>query len=279
MTESFTHTWAALVASTRAPPFAGRVWIVVGIAALVGALALLAPPVHQDEGYHDFSQTTMFGVANFGIVASNGAFLGVGLWGLWRIAGRRLSPWPFASPGEHWPYLAFFLGVVLIALGSGYYHAGPTTGTLLWDRLTMTVAFMALLAAFIADRIHLGVGVAVALPLLLLLGALSMVYWRVTGDLRLYHTVQAAPVLLIWMICLLFPGRLTRVKYFAWMAFWFGLASFCDLFDEVVYGWIGFGGHAIKHVLAAIACTTILAMLEDASSAALRPSVQSSVMD
>ena len=57
---------------------------------------------------------------------------------------------------------------------------------------------------------------------------------------------------------------MTRVKYAAWMGFWFGLATFCDLFDKTVYGWIGFGGHAIKHLLAAIACATILAMLEDA---------------
>jgi hypothetical protein len=92
-----------------------------------------------------------------------------------------------------------------------------------------------------------------------------MAAWRVTGDLRLYHLVQALPILLAPMICLLFPGRVTRVKYVAWMAFWFALASFCDLFDKTVYGWIGFGGHAIKHVLAAIACFAILAMLEDAA--------------
>jgi uncharacterized membrane protein YhaH (DUF805 family) len=71
-------------------------------------------------------------------------------------------------------------------------------------------------------------------------------------------------MLLIWIICLLFPGRVTRVKYAAWMAFWFGLATFCDLFDKAIHGWIGFGGHAIKHLLAAIACFTILAMLQDA---------------
>ncbi len=264
MTESFTGTWIALVASLRALPVAARVWIVTGTAALVVALAMLAPPELQDEDYHDFAPTTLFGWTDFGIVASNGAFLVVGLWGLWRIGLRRLAPWPFASPGEHWPYLTFFLGVVLIALGSGYYHAGPTTVTLLWDRLAMTVAFSALLAAFIADRIHLGAGVAVALPLLLGLGALSMAAWQVTDDLRLYRIVQALPVLLIPMICLLFPGRVTRVKYAAWMAFWFALATFCDLFDEWVYDWIDFGGHAIKHVLAAIACFTILAMIEDA---------------
>jgi hypothetical protein len=57
----------------------------------------------------------------------------------------------------------------------------------------------------------------------------------------------------------------TRVKYAAWMAFWFGLATLCDLFDKAIHGWIGFGGHAIKHLLAAIACATLLAMLEDAA--------------
>lgn len=265
MTDSVTRSWAALLASARALPFAARVWIVAGTAALIVALAILAPPELQDEAYHDFAPTAIFGVDDFGIVASNGAFLIVGLWGLWRLTGRRLTPWPFRAPGEHWPYLTFFLGVALVGFGSGYYHAGPTTETLLWDRLAMTVVFMALLAAFIGDRIHLGAAVTVALPLLLILGAVSMAAWRVTDDLRLYRIVQALPVLLAPMICLLFPGRVTRARHLFWMAFWFGLATFCDLFDELVLGWIGFGGHAIKHVLAAIACYVILAMLEDAA--------------
>jgi hypothetical protein len=264
MIETITNTWAALVASLRALPLSARVWILAGTAALIVALAILAPVEVQDEDYHDFASSTLFGVAKFGIVASNGAFLVVGLWGLWRIGLRRLAPWPFGSPGEQWPYLAFFLGVALVAFGSGYYHAGPTTETLLWDRLAMTVVFMALLAAFIADRIHLGAGVAVALPMLLILGVLSMVAWRVTGDLRLYRIVQALPVILVWMTCLLFPGRLTRVKYAAWMTFWFALATLCDLFDGAIHAAISLSGHSIKHILAAVACATILAMLQDA---------------
>lgn len=264
MNEPSARTWTELGAGLRALPFAARVWILAGTAALIVGLAMLAPPELQDESYHDFAATALFGAADFGIVASNGAFGIVGLWGLWRVGGRRISPWPFKAPGEHWPYVTFFLGVVLIAFGSGYYHAGPTTETLLWDRLAMTVVFMALLAAFIADRIHLGAAVTVVLPLLLILGAVSMAMWHITDDLRLYRIVQVLPVLLAPLICLLFPGRVTRVRYLAWMAFWFGLATFFDLFDEMVYGWIGFGGHAIKHVLAAIACFTILAMLQDA---------------
>ncbi len=34
------------------------------------------------------------------------------------------------------------------------------------------------------------------------------------------------------VVYLLFPVRVTQVGTFVWMAFRFGLASFCDLFDK-----------------------------------------------
>ena len=92
MTESVTGTWTALVASLRALPVGARVWVVAGTAALIVALAMLAPPEFQDQAYHDFAPTALFGVADFGVVASNGAFLIVGVWGLWRLGFRRLAP-------------------------------------------------------------------------------------------------------------------------------------------------------------------------------------------
>ncbi len=73
------------------------------------------------------------------------------------------------------------------------------------------------------------------------------------------------PVLLVWMTCLLFAGRVTRFKYAAWMTFWFALATFCDLFDGAIHTATSLSGHSIKHILAAAACTTILAMLQDAA--------------
>ena len=40
----------------------------------------------------------------------------------------------------------FFLGVFLTGFSSSYYHWKPNDAGLFWDRLPMTVAFMAILA-------------------------------------------------------------------------------------------------------------------------------------
>ena len=259
---AFGHKWAAFQAKLRSLPFGARVSIVAGAGALGLVAAAVAPPEHQLQAYRDFAPS---GPGNLGIVLSNLAFLVVGLWGLRFLydgpPGRAL----FAAPGEKWPYAAFFAGVVLVAFGSGYYHLDPGDGTLVWDRLAMTVIFMGLFSAFIADRVHGRAGVTVLLPALLALGAVSVAYWDVTGDLRFYHVVQLLPVALILLICLLFPGRLTRFKYAARMGLWYALATVFELFDKAVHGWLSIGGHTIKHLLAAVACAAVIAMLRDAA--------------
>ena len=46
-----------------------------------------------------------------------------------------------------------FLGIFLTGFGSSYYHWDPNDDTLFWDRLPMTLCFMAILAASIEERI------------------------------------------------------------------------------------------------------------------------------
>src|SRR5205814_6907281 len=87
-------------------------------------------------------------------------------------------------------YAIFFFGALLTAFGSGYYHLAPDNARLVWDRLPMTLAFMALLAAVIADRVSVAAGRRLLLPALVA-GAASVVYWhwseeRGVGDLRPY---------------------------------------------------------------------------------------------
>lgn len=43
-----------------------------------------------------------------------------------------------------WHYRIFFVGVLLTGLGSAYYHWRRDNATLFWDRLPMTIGFMAL---------------------------------------------------------------------------------------------------------------------------------------
>ena len=198
--------------------YGAKVGILVGVAALAIGITWFISPIAQDPAYHQFAdRRVFFGIPNFGDAASNIGFLIVGALGLAFVFGKRGRSM-FDTPGERWPYLIFFVGVALVSVGSAYYHVDPTTETLFWDRLPMTVAFMALFSAFITDRIHTRVGVVVLLPLLLAIGIGTVVYWHLTevaghGDLRPYGLVQFYPMLAIPLICLLFRRRHTTGKH------------------------------------------------------------------
>lgn len=217
------------------------------------------PAIPQALDYHHFADVRgILDLPNFWNVVSNLPFAVVGLAGLWATeAARRRGA--FAGPLEAWPYRVFFLGVTAVSLGSGWYHLAPGNGTLVWDRLPMTVAFMALLAALVADRIDLGWGVRILLPLLLLAGVASVAWWHATeaaghGDLRFYGLVQFYPMLAIPLICWLFPkaGILTW-RDIAWLFGFYVLAKLLEEFDAQVFDALGglVSGHSLKHVAAA----------------------------
>ena len=114
--------------------------LVAAVAAVAIIGAFLLDPIPQDPAYHAFADDTrLFGVPNFWNVATNLPFLFIGLLGLARV--QRLSE---AMLDLH--YRVFCTGVALVALGSAYYHFEPSTPTLVWDRLPMPVAFMAVIS-------------------------------------------------------------------------------------------------------------------------------------
>ena len=257
--------------SITTPGYGAKVGILVGVVVLAVGITSFISPIAQDPAYHQFAdRRALFGIPNFGDTASNIGFLIVGVLGLAFVLGKRGRAM-FDAPGERWPYLVFFVGVALVSVGSAYYHANPTTETLIWDRLPMTVAFMALLSVFITDRIHTRVGVLVLLPLLLAIGIGSVMYWHLTeaaghGDLRPYGLVQFYPMLAIPLICLLFPGRHTTGKHVFYMVLWYALAKICEHFDGEIYAFLGntVSGHTLKHLIAAVATYMVLAMLRSA---------------
>jgi hypothetical protein len=249
------------------------------LAVFVAALAVLGP-IPQDPRFHLFAdQRTCLGIPHFGNVASNGAFALVGIAGLVVVAraGRRGM---FAQAADRWCYVVFFAGVAAVSLGSAYYHAAPDTPRLFWDRLPMTVAFMALCAAFLADRIPPLRGARWMLPVLLGIGVASAFYWRWTegigaGDLRPYAVVQFFPMLALPLVCLMFPpGRVTSGTPLAWLMAWYGAAMLCEGLDHVIYTALGsaVSGHSIKHLLAAVAPLMVARMLV---VAARRPNEES----
>lgn len=245
-----------------------RLGILIATAVVALDAASFVDPVAQPASYHEFAATgPVWGIAHFGNVVSNVGFLVFGVLGLWFVTGARGQAM-FGDSRERWAYALFFAGAALTALGSGYYHFAPDNWGLLWDRLPMTVAFMALFAAFIADRIDGPVGIGVMLPLLVALGVGSAVYWYVSetlghGDLRIYGLVQFYPALAIPLICVFFPGRRTDGKSVAWLMFWYALAKLCEHFDGAIYALSGstLSGHTIKHLVAALAVLVVIRML------------------
>ena len=191
---------------------AWRVALLVAAAVAATAVAFALPPVAQDPAYHDFAdRRRIWGVPNALNVLSNLPFTVVGALGV-SVAWRGGGPaWERAA------LLALFGGVGLTGFGSAWYHLAPTTATLFWDRLPMTLAFMALLALTLGERVSERAGPWL-LPLCLGAGVGSVVHWQLgeragAGDLRLYALVQFFPVLAIPLLLGRRPprrGRLVR---------------------------------------------------------------------
>ena len=120
---------------------------------------------------------------------------------------------------------------------------------------------MSLLAAMVAERINRKAGLAVFGPLLLL-GVVSVWYWHVADDLRMYGFVQFFPALGIPLMMWLFPARYTRSFDLLPAVGFYGLAKILEAADKPIYAFGGVvSGHTLKHLVAAMATWWILRML------------------
>jgi len=243
----------------------GLIVLVLVTILLFSSIAFI-PRIPQPLSYHNFAdQRPWLGIPNFGNVISNPPFAIPGLMGLLFLRSSATSR-TFLDPRERWPYLFVFLGLLLTAFGSGYYHWHPNNATLLWDRLPMTIAFMGIIAALITERISFRAGL-VALAPLLLIGAASPIQWYLSelrghGDLRFYASVQACAVLMLPLFLVLFPPCYTRSSDLAIVAAFYVLAKPLETFDAQIYA-LGHlvSGHTLKHLAASLSGYWILRML------------------
>ncbi len=234
----------------------------------LGAL-LLVPPIPQDLAYHRFADERMFlGIPNFGDVASNFAFLLVGVVGLIVVCQKQERA-IFQWPEDRRPYAVFFFGVALVSLGSAYYHWDPSNDSLFWDRLPMTVTFMGLSAGILADRVERRFVLTYLLPLMVLAGIASLVYWDLTeragaGDLRFYGFVQFFPIAALPLVFWLFPkAHYTGTRGLLWVVFVYLIAKVFEHFDAEIFLALGgsISGHTLKHLVAAVATLMVLPMI------------------
>jgi len=217
--------------------------------------------IPQDIDYHAFSDSReLFAVPNFYNVISSFLFFVVGVAGLYKtLIIRNLC----LIDDIKVVYVVLFASCVLIAFGSAYYHLLTDNWSLLWDRLPMSVAFMALFTIFISEFISIRAGKLLFIPLIFL-GIVSVIYWYVSetqgqGDLRLYALVQFYPLLIISVVLIFFKSAYTHIGYYWLLLSVYGLSKVFEYFDRAVFEYTSIiSGHSIKHILAAISVSVLL---------------------
>jgi len=241
-----------------------RIALLVLLALALGSLLWAQGPMPQSAAYLRFvDHRTLLGVPNACNVLSNLAFALVGIAGVWLLATARAR---LRDRGERAAWIVFFVAVALTSVGSSFFHLAPTIESLVWDRLPMAVAFMALFCALLAERIDAMAGALLLPPLALAgIGSVALWWWSEragAGDLRPYLFVQFYPLLAIPLVLILFPARYSGSRHWLVALGCYGFAKLAELADDVVFQHARVvSGHTVKHLLAAAGIGVLAWML------------------
>lgn len=215
---------------------------------LIGMLIFL-PPLSQSQAYHNFIDNHLyFGIPNFHNVTSNIPFLIFALLGLSNYKKHE---------EKNLAWLLFLIGVLLVAPGSAYYHYHPNNDTLFWDRLPMTIAFMGIVSYAISEQFNINHKNIFTLALVLF-GIITVIFWKISDDLRPYYWVQLSAITILFYLSLAFKGSRLKPKYIFMALVFYLLAKFFELRDELTMNLFSYSGHSIKHILASFSVLALL---------------------
>lgn len=243
-----------------------RLLMLIVISTLAILALLLLDPIKQDSNYHQFADTRVIAnIPHFFNVLSNLPFVAVGFLGIRLLLSGDLNT---SIQRIRNAYLLFFIGVFLTGLGSSFYHCQPDNSSLVWDRLPMTISFMAFFCIVLSECISTEIGSRLLLPLTAL-GIATVAYWFISetngnGDLRPYLLVQFLPIVLMPLILWLYDGSRKGCN-FVWTVLGFYLLSkITELLDEQIYQFLQLlSGHTLKHLLASVATYSVYKALKN----------------
>ncbi|RMX03539.1 hypothetical protein D8I35_16850 [Corticibacter populi] len=244
-----------------------RRWLAVYAIALL-LIAMLAPAVPQVAGYHDFADArTLLGIPHSMDVLSNLPFLFAAL-GI-AMAMARVRRAHRAVPMPLWWHFAGLaaVGFAATACASGIYHLQPGDTGVLWDRMAMSLVFTAVVGLAVLQVADTR-SAATAAATTLAAAAISLAWWRATGNFTPWSVLQGGGMLLVLAVALrrwrwpAAQGGRPPLAMLALLA-WYALAKLCELADHTVFEATGhwISGHSLKHVFAALAAWPIIAML------------------
>ena len=212
-------------------------------------------PSPQDLSYHNFADGySLLGIPNFHNVISNLPFILFGLLGVidyFKYRERYSFSW-----------LIFYVGVILVAPGSVYYHLEPNNNTLVWDRVPMTFGFMGVVSSIFVDVFKIKYE-KLFLTGLLLLGVYTIIHWIQFDDLRLYGWLQAVSIIIMLYMAIVYKKSHLSMKHLIIAITFYGLAKLTETYDELIFESLSYSGHSLKHILAGLAVFTLIKMKRD----------------
>ena len=217
------------------------------------------PGFAQPQSFHDYADQRMWlGIPHAADVLTNLPFLLIGALGL-----RLTSHVIISDRRTARAYWLLFLGVLLTAFGSAWYHLNPNDVTLVWDRLPMALGFAGLVAATLADRApQRATRFAVAFASG---AAATVIYWHATANLLPYLVMQACSMAVALIATAWIASGYSLASRMYWAAGIYALALICERLDHLVYASSNgiVSGHSLKHLAAAAAIVVIYTMLRD----------------
>lgn len=232
--------------------------LLLGVTIIGISTLFFIKPISDNPNYHQFAdQRTIYIIKHFWNVLSNLPFILFGLLGMFLI---RKNHHTINLPINNF---AFYLGIFLTGIGSMYYHHQPCSETLVWDRLPMTISFMAFFSIIIGNCICISTGKKVLFPLILL-GLISIIYWQMTKsmgteDLRFYALIQFLPIVLIPITLILFKNNNPVTKTYWYILIFYVIAKICEANDEFIFTHFKIiSGHSLKHLAAATVPVVLL---------------------
>lgn len=231
-------------------------------AAALLALALLGPFVANPADAHGFAdRRALWGLPNALDVLTNLPFAIAGAWGL--LALRRAPQGPMFAVQRAGAAL-FFIGLLVTAVGSGYYHFAPDDAGLAVDRAAMSVAFAGLLALLAAARVSDRAGRALGAAMLVA-GPLGVLAWFSTGNVLGWAVVQFGGMALVLLVLATGADRLATLPVrWAWVLAAYAVAKLLEVNDHAILEASGqlLSGHSLKHAVAALAAWPVISALD-----------------
>ena len=225
-------------------------------------MALFYGPISQPQEYHDFADDReILGVPNALDVMSNLAIIYPGVVGLAFIHESRNRTQ--VSEDEISIQITLFSGMILTFAGSVWFHLDPTDSTMLWDRLGMSVVIGSCISLLIHDMWDRNLAAKIHLPIIIA-SIVSVLWWPVFDDLRVYFIVKHHPFILfpIFLLC----GRriYDKVSGYYWGLSMFLLATIFEFADQQIFEITGIiSRHTLKHIAAGIGLWFLMVMIRD----------------